>query len=55
MARMFLIPLILAIGWSLFLMWFRIPFRQGLKGFYWIIGLGSAMAGFFSLMIWLTH
>lgn len=55
MARMFLIPLLLAIGWTLLLLWFRIPLRQGLKGYYWIIGLGGAMATFFSLMIWLTH
>lgn len=55
MARLFLLPLLLAIGWTLFLIWQRIPLKQGLKGYYWIIGVGSALAGFLTLMMWLTH
>ncbi|MFC3913109.1 hypothetical protein ACFOSS_06455 [Pseudaeromonas sharmana] len=55
MTRLFLIPLLLALAWLLFLLWWRIPLRQGLKGFYWIIGLGGGLASLLSLMIWLTH
>ncbi|MGY3903130.1 hypothetical protein ACW5XF_11755 [Aeromonas lusitana] len=55
MARMFLIPLLLALGWWAFLVYFRIPLKQGAKGFYWIIGLGGGLAAFLSLMMVLTH
>ena len=43
MARMFLIPLLLALGWWAFLLYFRIPLKQGAKGFYWIIGIGGGV------------
>ena len=46
MARMFLIPLLLALGWWAFLLYFRIPLKQGAKGFYWIIGIGGGLDGF---------
>ena len=55
MARMFLIPLLLALGWWAFLLYFRIPLKQGAKGFYWIIGIGGGLAAFLSLMMVLTH
>lgn len=55
MARMFLIPLLLALGWWAFLLYFRIPLKQGGKGFYWIIGIGGGLAAFLSLMMVLTH
>ncbi|HHQ4631940.1 hypothetical protein [Aeromonas hydrophila] len=55
MARMFLIPLLLALGWWAFLFYFRIPLKQGAKGFYWIIGIGCGLAAFLSLMMVLTH
>ena len=55
MTRLFLLPLLLALGWLLFLLWWRIPLRQGLKGFCWIIGLGGGLALLLSLMMWLTR
>ena len=55
MARMFLIPLLLALGWWAFLRYFRIPLTQGAKGVYWIIGIGGGLAAFLSLMMVLTH
>ena len=55
MARMFLIPLLLALGWWAFLLYFRIPLKQGAKGFYWIIGLGGGLAALLSLLMWLTR
>jgi hypothetical protein len=39
MTRLFLLPLLLALLWFLFLQYNRIPVKQGAKGFYWIIGL----------------
>lgn len=55
MARMFLIPLLLSLAWWVFLRYFQIPLKQGAKGFYWIIGLSSALIAFLTLMISLTH
>ncbi|MCD8547069.1 MAG: hypothetical protein LRY38_01170 [Aeromonadaceae bacterium] len=55
MSRLFLLPLLLALLWWAFLYYFQIPWRKGLTGFYWIIGLGGGLAAFLSLMIWLTH
>ena len=37
MTRLFLVPLLLALLWLIALLWLRIPLRQGVKGFYWII------------------
>ena len=50
-----LIPLLLALGWWAFLLYFRIPLKQGARGFYWIIGIGGGLAAFLSLMMVLTH
>ncbi|MGL5030784.1 MAG: hypothetical protein ACRC5V_05300 [Aeromonas sp.] len=55
MTRMFLIPLLLALGWWLVLIYLRLPLKQGAKGFYWIIAIGGGLAAFFSLMMILTH
>lgn len=55
MSRLFLLPLVLALLWWLYLFYFRIPWQQGRQGFYWIIGLSGGLVLFLSLMIWLTH
>ena len=55
MARMFLIPLLLALGWWAFLLYFRIPLKQGARGFYWIIGIGGGLPAFHVLMKVLPH
>ncbi|MGR7922473.1 hypothetical protein [Zobellella denitrificans] len=55
MTRLFLLPLIPALFWYLFLLYNRIPIQQGARVFYWIIGLGWGLAAFLSLMIYLTR
>jgi hypothetical protein len=55
MARLFLLPFLLALGWTLWLVYFRIPLYQGRKGFYWIIGVSGVLVAFFSLMLFITH
>ncbi len=55
MTRLFLLPLLLSLGWLGFLLYFQIPLKQGLTGFYWIIGLGGGLVTFLSLMLWLTR
>lgn len=55
MARLFLLPLLPALLWTLFLVYNRIPVKQGARGFYWIIGLGWGLAAFLTLMIWVTR
>ena len=55
MTRLFLVPLLLALLWLIAVLWLRIPLRQGVKGFYWIIGLGGGIAAVLTLLMWLTH
>ncbi|GAA3547322.1 hypothetical protein GCM10022394_29240 [Zobellella aerophila] len=54
MTRLFLLPLIPALLWYLFLLYNQIPIKQGARVFYWIIGLGWGLAGFLSLMMLIT-
>ncbi|NHI00975.1 MULTISPECIES: hypothetical protein [Oceanimonas] len=55
MTRLFLLPLIPALLWFLFLQYHRIPIKKGARGFYWIMGLGWGLAGLLSLMMVLTR
>ncbi|MBB6056955.1 hypothetical protein [Tolumonas osonensis] len=55
MARLFLLPFLLALGWTLWLVYNQIPFSQGRKGYYWIIAGTGVMVGFFTLMLWITR
>jgi hypothetical protein len=55
MARLFLLPLLPALFWYFFLLYNRIPIKQGARVFYWIIGLGWGLAAFLSLMMVLTR
>ena len=55
MARLFLLPFLLALGWTLWLAYYHIPLSQGRKGFYWIIGGTAVMVVFFTLMLWITR
>jgi len=55
MARLFLLPFLLALAWTLYLAYYQIPLSQGKKGYYWIIGGTAVLVGFFLLMIFLTH
>ncbi|GLP96820.1 hypothetical protein [Paraferrimonas sedimenticola] len=55
MTRLFLIPLIICIGWTLFLLANGWSIEQGKKGYFIIIGASTAIIGFLSLMLWLTQ
>ncbi|CAG9000528.1 MAG: hypothetical protein CENE_02527 [Candidatus Celerinatantimonas neptuna] len=54
MARLFLIPLILAFGWIVLGIIFKLPVETIIKGFYGIGGLGLAIIGFLIIMMILT-
>jgi hypothetical protein len=51
MARLFLLPFLLALGWAMYLAYYRIPLYQGRQVFYWIIGGTALLVGFFSMMM----
>lgn len=55
MARLFLLPFLLVLGWTLYLAYYRIPLYQGRKGYYWILAGSGVMVVFFALMLWITH
>ncbi|MBO1519360.1 hypothetical protein [Oceanisphaera pacifica] len=55
MSRLFLLPLLPALFWYLFLRYHQIPIKQGARVFYWIMGLGWGLAAFLSLMIYVTR
>ena len=55
MARLLLLPFLLALGWTLYLLYYRISLYQGRKGYYWIIAGTGVMVIFFGLMVWITH
>ncbi len=55
MVRFFLVPLLLTILWTLFLFHYGLSFKQGRKGYYWIIAISSLLIGFFGVMMWLTR
>lgn len=55
MARLFLIPLFLVLLWTVFLAYHHKPISAGKKGYFWILGGGAGLLGFFSLMMLLTH
>jgi len=54
MSRLFLLPLLLCLLWWGFLRYNGIPLAQGKNGFLWILGIGAGLAGFLSLMLYLT-
>lgn len=51
----FLLPLLLCFIWWQYLSKNGWTLEQGKKGFYYIIGLSSVIAGFFLLMYGLNH
>ena len=55
MARLFLLPFLLALGWTIYLLYYRISLYQGRKGYYWIIAGSGVMVIFFGLMLWITQ
>jgi heme/copper-type cytochrome/quinol oxidase subunit 3 len=52
---LFLLPIILCIGWYLFLNANQVPIKQGKKGFIYILAFSTCVLGFFILMIQVTE
>lgn len=55
MARLFLLPFLLALAWTIYLAYYRIPLSEGKKVYFWIIGITLALIAFFLLMMVVTH
>lgn len=52
---LFLIPLLLCLGWAFYLQSRGYTLRQGKQGFVYILILSSIIAVFYTLMWWLTN
>lgn len=51
---LFLLPILLCIGWFWFLRSNRVPLKQGKQGFIYILIFSAFVLGFFTLMIQVT-
>ena len=51
---LFLIPLLLSLGWLLYLQLNGYTVKQGLKGFVYIAIFSAVIAVFYTLLMWLT-
>ncbi|AUJ70983.1 hypothetical protein PNC201_13615 [Pseudoalteromonas sp. NC201] len=51
---LFLLPILLCLGWVYFLRSNGVPLKQGKKGFIYILVFSSFVLGFFVLMMYLT-
>lgn len=54
MTKLFLIPLILCLLWTLFLKANRLPLAQGKRGFIYIIAISGTLILLLLLLLWLT-
>lgn len=52
---LFLIPLLLCLGWFVYLKQNGYTLEQGKKGFIYILVISSAIAAFYGILIPLTH
>ncbi len=52
---LFLVPLLMCLGWYMFLRHYGYSLRQGLKGFIVIISFNLVIALSLSIIIWLSH
>ncbi|EWS99189.1 hypothetical protein LOC50_09760 [Pseudoalteromonas sp. SCSIO 43095] len=52
---LFLLPIILCLGWYFFLRHYAIPIKQGKKGFIYILVFSAFVLGFFVLMMQITE
>lgn len=52
---LFLLPLVLCLLWYLYLRSNNWTIEQGKKGFIYILSFSAAIAGFFTLMLFLTN
>ncbi|MCE9679157.1 hypothetical protein LZP69_08215 [Shewanella sp. AS1] len=54
MARMFLLPIILCLCWTLFLYLNGVPLKQGKKGYIYIIAISASVIASLGLLLWIT-
>ncbi|MGP9670383.1 hypothetical protein ACT3S9_03570 [Pseudoalteromonas sp. AOP31-A2-14] len=52
---LFLLPIVLCVGWYFFLKQNNVPIKKGKKGFAYILGFSVFVLGFFVLMIQITE
>ena len=52
---LFLLPIILCLGWYFFLRHYAIPIKQGKKGFIYILAFSTFVLGFFVLIMQITE
>lgn len=54
MAKMFFLPILLTLGWTLFLHLNGVPLKQGKKGYIYIIAICGTIIGCLGLLLWIT-
>ncbi|NMH65799.1 hypothetical protein [Shewanella salipaludis] len=54
MAKLFLLPLLLCLLWTLFLRINGVSLKQGSKGFGYILGISAIIWLMFAVLLWLT-
>ena len=52
---LFLLPILLCIGWFWFLRSNGVPLKKGKQGFIYILLISTFVLGFFALMIYITQ
>ncbi|WP_033017574.1 hypothetical protein [Pseudoalteromonas sp. BSi20652] len=52
---LFLFPIVLCLGWYLFLRYNNVPIKEGKKGFMYILAFSAFVLGFFVLIMQITE
>lgn len=52
---LFLLPIVLCLGWYWFLRYYNVPIKHGRKGFMYILIFSAFVLSFFLLMIQVTE
>ncbi|NYR13392.1 hypothetical protein HC000_13065 [Pseudoalteromonas sp. MIP2626] len=52
---LFLLPIILCLGWCFFLRHHGVPIKKGKRGFVYILAFSAFVLGFFILMMQITE
>ncbi|QFU23826.1 hypothetical protein FM038_017745 [Shewanella eurypsychrophilus] len=54
MAKLFLLPIILCLVWTLFLHFNGVPLKQGKKGFIYILAISATVILSLGFLLWIT-
>ncbi|MCZ4338582.1 hypothetical protein [Shewanella colwelliana] len=54
MTRIFLLPILLCLFWTMFLYLNGVPLKQGRKGFIYIIVISATVIASLGFLLWLT-